>query len=454
VVPTSRRCSYEAKGRSLVINQNPVPIGHRFGDFTGRLEFVPAQGRTGDRVNLILLFLLAFALRLGLAAWNGLNRSPVGDAGAHYAEAVGLLEGKGLQGVLPNGTPCPSAFKMPLTSLVLAGGMTLFGKSPLVATLVAIGCGSLAAPLLYLTARTLMPPGWAILAGLGGALQPVYFIVSIQTLTEPFYVPLLLLATLLSVWAIQRPGFATAFIDGVAWGLAALCKPQAVPAALLVAFGLGLALKSWRSPLCLILGAALVMTPWWVRNFNVFGRPILLCLEGGETFLGANNPFVATNPDFAGMWLAPMSIPEYRARMLQCKSEAEVNDTLMEIGLDYLKGHPRVIPGLILKKWARWLTPVTASGGLGRLILLCSYGGLLMAVLLGLVLGKIRYSPLLISTLAITLTDFAVVGLYWGNLTRGRIPLEFTWLPWGVQSLRLLVGLPIADWYRRRLAGA
>jgi hypothetical protein len=58
---------------------------------------------------------------------------------------------------------------------------------------------------------------------------------------------------------------------------------------------------------------------------------------------------------------------------------------------------------------------------------------------------------LLLATLAITLADFTLVGLFWGNLTRGRIPLELIWLPWGVQTVRLLVVAPIASWYRGRM---
>ncbi len=83
-----------------------------------------------------------------------------------------------------------------------------------------------------------------------------------------------------------------------------------------------------------------------------------------------------------------------------------------------------------------------------------TYGSLVVLVLLGVVFRTVRYSPLLGATLAITLADFAIVGIYWGNLTRGRISLEVIWLPWGVQTLRLLFVEPLTGWLHRRTAEA
>ena len=404
-----------------------------------------------DRVNLVVLFLLAWCLRVGLAAWAGLDHIEDADAWVYYSEAAGLVEGRGLVRNLPNGSPHLSALNMPLTPLLLACGMKVFGTTATVSRMVAISISSLAAPLMYLIAATIMPRRWALLAGLGCAIHPTFLFYSIETLTEPFYIPFLFLAVLMTVRAMRRPGLATEFTAGVAWGLAALCRPHALPAAVLLALGMGLTLRSWRPVLGLTLGTVLILTPWSTRNFLVFGKPVLLSLEGGETFLGANNPYVIRDPELAGMWIAPMGIQKYRARMIQCHNELEINDALMRISLDYLRGHPQVIPRIVFNKWTRWLTPITQSGGLTRLIVLCTYGVLLALVAVGVVFGTVRYSPLLLATLAITLADFTMVGLFWGNLTRGRIPLELIWLPWGVQTVRLLVVAPIASWYRGRL---
>jgi hypothetical protein len=217
----------------IMTNQDPHPIDqpanlgsdHPLGRAAGgsgvRLLTWP-----DDRVNLVLLFMAAWGLRVGLLAWGGLDWMGEIDGEGYYSEAVGLVEGRGIVRILPNGRPQLSAFHMPLTPLVLAGGMKVFGTSATVARMIAIAIGSLSAPLMYLIARTIMPRRWAVCAGLACAIHPTFLFYSIQTVSQPFYVPLNLLGVLLAVRALQRPGFATAFTDGVAWGLAALCRPQ------------------------------------------------------------------------------------------------------------------------------------------------------------------------------------------------------------------------------------
>jgi hypothetical protein len=404
---------------------------------------------------LFALFLLAVGVRVGLEARTGLGSAGgfASDPRGIYSEAVGLVEGRGLVGRLPGGGYYTTAFNMPLPSVLLACGLKVLGTSGVASQTITIGFASLSAPLVFLIAGTIMPRRWAVLAGSGCAIHPGFLHYSTTPWSETFYAPLLLLATLLSVRAIRRPGFATALVDGTAWGLAALCRPHALPAAILFAIGLGWTVRSRRPALGVILGTVLVMTPWLARNIIVFGSPVLLCLEGGETLLGSNNPYVVADPDLAGMWVSPVMIPEYRDRILQSDGQFARSRLQTAIAIDYLKGHPDVIPGLIIKKWVRWLTPVTRSGGrLFRVAVLCSSGGLLTMVIIGLVSGKIRYAPLLVSTMAITLTEFAVVAVYWGNLERGRIPLELTWLPWGVESFRQLVATPIAAWYHQRMS--
>src|SRR5271157_3551756 len=121
-----------------------------------------------DRLILLALFLLAWGSRVGLAAWMGLGQigGPSSDTRYNYSEAVALVEGRGLVSTRPNGIAHLSAFIMPLTPLLLACGMKAFGTTEIVAQMVAISIGSLAAPLMYLVAGTIVPRRWALLAGL------------------------------------------------------------------------------------------------------------------------------------------------------------------------------------------------------------------------------------------------------------------------------------------------
>src|SRR5436190_20152626 len=88
---------------------NDNPLGMAAGGSGARLLRWP-----DDRVNLVLLFLLAWGLRVGLLAWGGLDWMGEKDGEGYYSTAVGLVEGRGIVRILPNGRPHLSAHHMPL----------------------------------------------------------------------------------------------------------------------------------------------------------------------------------------------------------------------------------------------------------------------------------------------------------------------------------------------------
>jgi hypothetical protein len=100
------------------------------------------------------------------------------------------------------------------------------------------------------------------------------------------------------------------------------------------------------------------------------------------------------------------------------------------MAVEFLRSHPEAIPELALRKLWRWLTPITNSGVRNQILVLASYGTLLVLLALGLVRGSIRPSQLLVGALAITVASCVITAVYWGNLTRGRMPIEIVWLPW------------------------
>ena len=106
-----------------------------------------------------------------------------------------------------------------------------------------------------------------------------------------------LAATLLalSFWGLTLPGKRGAGCGGVGFGLAALCRPSLLPAALLTALlGLGLGRtdlfnRVQRSAI-LLSASFLVLLPWAVRNAQVLGTPVWTTTHGGYTLALANNP--------------------------------------------------------------------------------------------------------------------------------------------------------------------
>lgn len=217
-----------------------------------------------------------------------------------------------------------------------------------------------------------------------------------------------------------------------------LTRPHALPMLVLIVL-LALVSRRWKIA-CLHVVAFLVMIlPWTVRNYIVFHRFESLETCSGETLLGANNPYVLSNPALHGMWISPLGIPQYRSRLKSVHDDFQRSELQRSIALQFLRGHPTEIPRLVVYKLWRWLTPITGSRGAVRWLVLLSYGSLLALLALGLPLGVFKPTIELKLALLCTLALAVSTMVYWGNLTRGRIPLEFIWLPWACAAACRLV---------------
>jgi 4-amino-4-deoxy-L-arabinose transferase-like glycosyltransferase len=312
----------------------------------------------------------------------------------------------------------------------MAAALRMLGDSPRSIRLSAIAFSSLSAPLLLLFALEMSPFGVALASGFGCAVYPSWVFFSTSALTEPFFMPILIASLWFTAVAVRRGSYALAFLAGAVWGVAALVRPLAVPMAALVV-GYFLWRKSLKSAILFGLGCTLVLSPWLIRNELVFGHPIL-ANEGGETFLGSNNPYVLDNPADYGMWVAPWQVPEYRALMAPMKDELKENQLEYDLGKDFLRRYPGAIPKLVFYKLVRWLTPVTHTPGYIRYLVLGSYGALQLLLFIGVVRGSLQRSPALHLVLLWSLVLCGLTVVYWGNLVRGRLPLELVWIPWGV----------------------
>src|SRR5262249_26206968 len=156
------------------------------------------------------------------------------------------------------------------TSLFIAIGLLIFGKHPYSAYLMAVLISSASVPLMFLFARRLTSNRVANAAASACMLYPTWAFYSTSSLSEPFFIPLLLLALLLTSIAFTSTDWRTAICAGLAWGAAALVRPHGVPMAMLVSAYL-LWRKGWRQSALVALGCVLVVGPWVVRNQRMFG---------------------------------------------------------------------------------------------------------------------------------------------------------------------------------------
>jgi hypothetical protein len=147
------------------------------------------------------------------------------------------------------------------------------------------------------------------IAGLIVACDPILLNQQTLVMTET----LAAFLAILSLWCLARfDGARTPFnaaMAGGAIGLAVLCRPTFLPWLVLV--GLGMMVVRSRNSECrmqnaelgwlseigvrvanfavLLFVVAMVVSPWGIRNYRVFGKPIMTTTHGGYTLLLGNN---------------------------------------------------------------------------------------------------------------------------------------------------------------------
>jgi hypothetical protein len=204
----------------------------------------------------------------------------------------------------------PTAFRPPLYPLLLTACVALSDHSRLAIGVLHVILGVATVWLVFVLGRW-----WGVrdriaaLAALLVACDPILLSQSTQVMTET---PAAFLATaglVALTWASQRPTVCRTMSAGAVLGLGALCRPTLLLWA--IAADVVLCLQAWtacrsdgthqltaiggaanrlRLPLAFALGAAIVLSPWTIRNQLQFGRPIVTTSHGGYTLLLANNP--------------------------------------------------------------------------------------------------------------------------------------------------------------------
>lgn len=264
---------------------------------------------------LFLLYLIPRAALLGLAV------APTSDAAWYFHRAVAWTHGMGYSegGVL-------TAFWPPGWPLALTTLFTLFGVHILAAQLFNLVCALATAWFTLDLGRRLFR---SELAGRAALLLLAIYPNSIGyvplLLTEVFYTTLLLAGCWLLV--VNR-SLKTLLLAGVVFGLATLVKAQSMVViplifsiALLREFNRGNALRAFINAAIVIIVAFIVVSPWSYRNYQVFGRFVMISTNGGLTFLTGNNP--TANGDYTPEDAWVTSIPRTVATQLWVDAEAK-----------------------------------------------------------------------------------------------------------------------------------
>lgn len=382
----------------------------------------------------------------------------------------------------------PSAHRPPLYPIMLAAvASTEGGISVVRMGLLNLTLGMATILCVWLLGREVAPgrPLVAALAALMVTLDPLLLDRSSHALTETPAALFVALFGWLAARAARKRSPACWGFAGLALGLGALCRPTFLPAILLAAGAL--LLVGWarrhkggfsfrhesRSAAALVLGAACALAPWGIRNYAVFGSPILTTTHGGHTLVLSNDPsylehvrqwgvhsdwqfsstnkwLVTSDPLFAG--LDPDG-PGYAS--LSPEVEIAMDRRAAQIGWGFIRQDVEGFCQLLFARFAQFwkLMPgeMHQNESHAQWLMRCAIGvwyGIVLIGGLGLFLNRREswLSSRLWWGLAVLAAFVVVHAFYWSGM-RMRAPL----MPW-LCMLSAAGSVAAADWVREVLA--
>ncbi|MBK6281219.1 MAG: glycosyltransferase family 39 protein [Gammaproteobacteria bacterium] len=244
----------------------------------------PTNSTLPIKLALVVIVLLGAYLRLNATLHTTVQAPLRADAGEYFSYAFNLRHDgvysrmSPAQRADPAQVPPPDAMRSPgypLALLAFAGGLPT-ERTILDITLMQALLGVVMIPLVYLLGRPLLGGAWALLPALLVAFSPQLVTAGTYVLSETLFAFLLLTAivTLDRQFRVPEKKTVYALLAGLILGLAALTRPTLqylLPALLVAMLPLLPAGTRWRNALGLVLGFAIVFTPWILRNLLTLG---------------------------------------------------------------------------------------------------------------------------------------------------------------------------------------
>jgi 4-amino-4-deoxy-L-arabinose transferase-like glycosyltransferase len=387
----------------------------------------------GFVVRLAPLLVLALGLRLAYSLLLVKTQPLLGDGLEFHNLAYSIADShRYAQGsLLTPDQVAPTADKPPLYPLVLAG-FTIVGGHGWIPHQIAgalIGTGTVAATA-FLGRRVAGDVVGLLAAGIA-AMYPMLIAADGSFRSESLYA-LLIAATLLSGYALwDRPTVRRALVCGVVIGLATLTRSEAVLLLVLVVFPAALLAVTPRRAGVLTLAAAaataVILTPWLVRCWIEFDRPVFVSTNSGGLLAGAN-----CDKTYHGAWLGQWRFDCLRP--VHDANEAAGAAKLASDGINYARDHadrlPVVLTVRFLRSWElyrprqQWKSERFFEGRDLRVeqIGVAMYFVLAVLAVAGAVRLRSQRQPLRILAAPFVLVTLVSIGAY--GFTRFRVAAE------------------------------
>jgi len=348
-----------------------------------------------------LIVVVALVARLGFGAWQDLSR-PIpleSDETEYDTYAWNLAQGHGYRGISPNVSNDEhlTAYRSPGPSLLYAAMYLVVGHRPAAIRILNCCLGAVACLLIIAIGARTVGETAALIAAAIWAVWPISIVLSATLLSEQLALVALLCLTLVALDFARRPSLGGALLTGFVLGANLLIHPSRL--FLLPFLALWALVQFRRSGRSLALAvvipvvAALVLSPWMIRNAVVFGRFIPFSTMGGSVLLQGNNRIVATTPDLLGYNVWDTAIPEYADALRAPNNELGRDSVAKQFAVRWLRlNRGRWVAMAIAKVRRGWTPFLRASASpIQRLVLLASWGSVLLIGLVGFVPWLLRF---------------------------------------------------------------
>jgi 4-amino-4-deoxy-L-arabinose transferase-like glycosyltransferase len=254
------------------------------------------------------------------------------------------------------GNTGPTAWEPPLYPYLIGGVFNIFGIYTQASAWVLLSINCVFATLtgipIFLIARKIFGERVAIWSAYAWALCPYVWYWSVRWIWDTTFTPLVLTSLFLIALELQEwPGWRGWVLFGALYGVGALGNPTML--AFLPFCGLWIWRQRHRRGLSSLGGVAvasvvffLVLTPWLVRNYQVFGRVVLRDDFGLQVRLG-------NGPSADGM-LMPYLQPNLNSLELekfQRMGEVAYADSCKKLAFDWIRAHPARFAVISLKRF-------------------------------------------------------------------------------------------------------
>ena len=158
--------------------------------------------------------------------------------------------------------------------------------------------GTITVVFIYLIAKKIGGFIAGVIAGSFATVYPAFLVVTAYHLTETLYNFVFCLYLYIQLLAFEKNNKYLHLVTGFIFGIVVMVRPTIFP--LFVVIYLIELLWSRRKKYVMYfiyfaIGLLVIMIPWWIRNFLVTGKFILLCTQAGNPLIGGAYP-----PGFGG----------------------------------------------------------------------------------------------------------------------------------------------------------